>query len=360
MPEHSFSTSNYGFLSRLLHKLALDYSSVAETLFDIEQTAARRTPPRTISKPIFIVGLARSGTTAVLTSIYETGEFRSLTYKDMPFVLMPSVWKKLSGSKSINSEKVERAHGDGILVNAESPEAFEEIFWRTFCHSSYIHDECLTPHKIDKKTLDKFRLFVSSAVNTADDPRQSRYLSKNNNNLLRLPTIRKAFPDAVIIVPFRDPVQQSISLMNQHRRFCQLHKKDPFSLKYMDWLAHHEFGLGHKPFVFDDASEDPRTYHPGEANYWLSIWNSSYQHVLKTADMDSYFLCFERLCEQTAEEISRLYARADIPFDENYEQSTFALPPTKTLGGGDPNLIAACNQTYQEMVQRNNPGPRQD
>ena len=26
----------------------------------------------------------------------------------------------------------ERAHGDGIKVSTESPEAFEEVFWKTF------------------------------------------------------------------------------------------------------------------------------------------------------------------------------------------------------------------------------------
>lgn len=361
MPEDAFSADNYGFFSRLLHKLALDYPFVAETLFDVEQTTARNASQRTISKPIFIAGLARSGTTAVLTSFYETGEFRSLLYRDMPFVLMPSVWKKLSGQKVKGDEKKERAHGDGIFVNAESPEAFEEIFWRTFCHNSYIHDDCLTPHTVKGAMLEKFRLFVRIVVDSADDPRQARYLSKNNNNLLRLPSIRKAFPDAVIIVPFRDPVQQAESLMHQHTLFCQRHKKDPFSLKYMDWLAHHEFGLGHKPFRFEGASSNTRAYQPGEINYWLSIWQNSYQHILKTADAEAYFLCFERLCEQTNDEMARLYTRVGIPLERGHRQSTFVLPPEKISDGGDPQLIADCNQTYQEMLLRNNsPGPALD
>jgi hypothetical protein len=257
MPEDSFSADNYGFVSRLLHKLVLDHTFVAEALFDIEQASVRKADRRAVDRPVFIAGLARSGTTALLEKIYATGAFRSLTYNDMPFVLMPSIWKKLSRSKPEETEKTERAHGDGILVNAESPEAFEEVFWRTFCGVGYIHEDCLTPHKVDKETLDNFRLFVRSVVNTADDPRQTRYLSKNNNNLLRLRYIRKAFPDARIIVPFRDPVQQASSLMNQHRLFCGRHEQDAFSLRYMNWLAHHEFGLGHKPFRFDGTRGNP-------------------------------------------------------------------------------------------------------
>ena len=40
---------------------------------------------------------------------------------------------------------MERAHGDGIKVSTESPEAFEEVFWMTF-------DED------DKDTKEKFKI----------------------------------------------------------------------------------------------------------------------------------------------------------------------------------------------------------
>lgn len=353
MPDDASSASNpvsnYGFLSRLLHKLALDYGFVAETLFDVEQMTSGGSPA--IEKPVFIAGLARSGTTALLTNIYETGVFRSLTYRDMPFVLMPALWKKLSGSRTGELEKKERAHGDGILVNAESPEAFEEVFWRTFCGDRYIHDDCLSPHKVSKDTLAKFRQFVGSVMNAAENPRQTRYLSKNNNNLLRLPIIRKAFPDARVIVPFRDPVQQSISLMNQHRMFCERHESDPFSLNYMNWLAHHEFGQGHKPFRFDGADKPAAEYDTGELNYWLSLWNACYRYLLETAGADTYFLCLERLCEHTEDEVARLYAWADIPLDENSRQANFVLPQAKAAGEVDAALVAACVETYETMTK---------
>ena len=348
MSEAASSESDYGFLSRLLHKLALDYAFIGEACFDIEQMSAGEV---VVEQPVFIVGLARSGTTALLTDIYETGVFRSLTYKDMPFVLMPGVWKKLSSSHSADMEKKERAHGDGILVNAESPEAFEEVFWRTFSGDRYIRDDCLVPHNVTKGTLEKFRQFVTSVVSSAGDAGQTRYLSKNNNNLLRLPVIRRAFPDAKIIVPFRDPIQQSISLMSQHRLFCERHADDGFSLKYMNWLAHHEFGLGHRPFRFSD--EHGGEGDPADINYWLSIWHNSYRHVLATADDDTYFLCFETLCEQSASEVARLYAWGAIPVADSAGELTFALPPAKTPTGENADLVAACRETYREMVERN-------
>lgn len=347
MPDAASSDSDYGVLSRLLHRLALDYRFIGEACFDIEQMSAGAVA---VEKPVFIVGLARSGTTALLADIYATGAFRSLTYRDMPFVLMPGVWSRLSGAHKADMEKKERAHGDGILVNAESPEAFEEVFWRTFCGDAYIKPDRLVPHKVGKDTLAKFRQFVASVVNSAPDPAQTRYLAKNNNNLLRLPAIRRAFPDAKIIVPFRDPVQQSLSLLAQHQLFCERHAQDAFSLRYMNWLAHHEFGRGHKPFCFDPGEEPGGD--PGDINYWLALWLSSYRHVLRTADADTYFLCFETLCEQSASEVARLYAWGEIPLRDSAARLAFALPPAKAATGERDELVAACRQTYRDMVGR--------
>ena len=57
-----------------------------------------------------------------------------LSYADMPFVLYSNLWSKISFNK--NSKYTERAHGDGIKVSTESPEAFEEVFWKTFEHEN--------------------------------------------------------------------------------------------------------------------------------------------------------------------------------------------------------------------------------
>ena len=89
---------------------------------------------------VFVAGLARSGTTILLNAIYQSSQFASLTYDDMPFILAPNFWKKISPRKS-HGELKERAHGDGVKVTTDSPEAFEEVFWKTFTDSSIIRDE---------------------------------------------------------------------------------------------------------------------------------------------------------------------------------------------------------------------------
>ena len=88
----------YSRLDRLLHRLALKRRPVAELAFDIEQTLLRR-DSRGIAEErhVFVVGLARAGTTALLRRLHASGAFRSLTYRDMPFVLAPGLWRRLSG-----------------------------------------------------------------------------------------------------------------------------------------------------------------------------------------------------------------------------------------------------------------------
>ena len=117
--------NNYSWLEQKLHKFALSSQFMREVTFDFESTNISSTSET--ENHIFIAGLARAGTTILLNALYKSNVFSSLSYSDMPFVLAPNLWSKISFSKG-NLEFKERAHGDGIKVSAESPEAFEEVF----------------------------------------------------------------------------------------------------------------------------------------------------------------------------------------------------------------------------------------
>ena len=101
------SGSGYNFLSRLLHRMALQSKIIAEVSFDLENMLVKRDTSFQAGAPVFVSGLARSGTTILMRYLYETGLFRSLTYHDMPFVLMPNTWKKIAKRKT--STVIERA-----------------------------------------------------------------------------------------------------------------------------------------------------------------------------------------------------------------------------------------------------------
>ena len=126
--------NNYSWLEQKLHKFALSSQFMREVTFDFESTNISSSSET--GDHVFIAGLARAGTTILLNALYQSNIFASLSYSDMPFVLAPNLWAKISFNKKYLDFK-ERAHGDGIKVSTESPEAFEEVFWKTFSNEEF-------------------------------------------------------------------------------------------------------------------------------------------------------------------------------------------------------------------------------
>ena len=122
---------NYNFFQRVLHNAVLNNTIVKEASFSLEKSMTNVDMVRDCSAHVFVTGMARSGTTILLQALHDTGKFASLTYADMPFVLSPNLWSKFNHNNQ-HEKSQERAHGDGIIVDTNSPEAFEEIFWKTF------------------------------------------------------------------------------------------------------------------------------------------------------------------------------------------------------------------------------------
>ncbi len=268
--------NNYNFLQQRLHQLALSSSLMREATFDIENSFV--SPLKQIDDHIFIAGLARSGTTILLNALYESHEFASLSYKDMPFVLAPNLWSKLPfNKKDFNS--VERAHGDGIKISKDSPEAFEEVFWMTF------NDNV-------NESSEKFKIYIQLIIHKYH---KNRYLSKNNQNIRRLELISKIFPNSKIFIPFRDPVQHAYSLLNQHKKFIEDSDRDNFISKYMKWIGHSEFGPNYKP-IYNKKIQ--YTNHL-DINHWIEQWYLTYKNCFETLKNKSNvnFICYEKLCE---------------------------------------------------------------
>ena len=313
------AAGGYSARDKLLHRLALGNRAVAEMSFDIDQAMAKPDlAEATLGRHVFVAGLARAGTTALMRAIHDSGAFRSLTYADMPFVLAPNLWAKMRGQKA-HGAAVERAHGDGIMVSTDSPESLDEVFWRTFDGESYIGADRLDLHAPDQETKDQFRSYVGAILKSAP---QDRYLSKNNNNILRLPALAEMFPNAVILVPFRDPVAHAMSLMRQHDRFVASHAEDAFNRDYMGWLVHHEFGSDHRPFVPEAA----RGAGPDQLVYWLRQWVAVYGRLLAEAGTGARFVCYEDLCTDPAV-WEGLAGDLGIPADSIEAEFVLRTPP---------------------------------
>lgn len=122
---------NYNFSQKTLHRVILSSNLIKKGMYEFEKIFfLKKNLIEDFNKHVFISGLPRSGTTFLLEQIYNSGDFGSLTYNDMPYVMSPNIFSKLN--YKVNFKKKERFHKDGIFINLESPEALDEIFFSTF------------------------------------------------------------------------------------------------------------------------------------------------------------------------------------------------------------------------------------
>lgn len=339
------SAASYSRSDRLLHQLALGSKTIAEMSFDLERSTQK--PDGTAvqnGKHVFISGLARAGTTVLMRRFHSTGAFGSLTYRDMPFSLAPGLWLRLSGRSRQKGARGERAHGDGLEVDVDSPESLDEIFWRIFCGDQYLRDDALVPHSPEEEARENFRIYVAAILQSREG-NITRYLSKTNNSILRLGSLREIFPKCLIIVPFRDPLQHAYSLKRQHARFKLEQRDDTFVGKYMRWLAHHEFGLDHRPFVFDGNRPQGD---PANQRYWLELWVLTYNALLERHRGDVIFLSYDQLCQEPENIWGALAESANLPTQLSASE-TLVRAVRKVPPGAPQELVARAQALHADL-----------
>ncbi|MBN1187060.1 MAG: sulfotransferase [Bacteroidales bacterium] len=282
---------DYSDWSKLLHRMILDNYNISRSLFGLEKTLFKKKAKKQYKDFVIVSGLARGGTTALTNLLHETGQFHSLSYDNMPFLLSVNIWRKIYHPKK--SKLRERAHGDNILFGYDTIEALEEYFFKVFLKDKFIQTSTLTEHEIDETTYNSYLTYQNLISKSNTD---TTYLAKNNNLILRYKSLREYNPGFKIILIFRSPVTHAYSLLNQHRRFSIMQKENSFALEYMNWLGHHEFGLNHK--VFDLKSMDLRKrYEDTSINYWIAVWISYYTHILSmVGDKSLLLIDYADLC----------------------------------------------------------------
>jgi hypothetical protein len=305
-------SSNYSFVDRALHYFAFGAPFVQKVLCELENDLFKGELARVASSDeVFVTGLPRAGTTLVLELLYGTGEFETLTYRDMPFILAPLLWDRISGPLRTAGEKVERAHGDRMMVSFESPEAFEEVVWLAFLREAIVNECTLSPVARDAVTEDLVSALQGSVRKlllrrARAGARQPRYLSKNNANISRLEVLTELFPTASIVIVFRDPAAHISSLMTQHRRFLDEHAADSFSKRYMEWIGHYEFGANFRPINFSGWLDGRPVPGVPDANFWLRYWTAAYGYALEHRTGNVLFVDFDKLLEEREIALGRL------------------------------------------------------
>ena len=314
---------NYSFIQKLLHEIFLGNKLIKTSIFELEKILFLKKNNIKNNKHIFINSMPRSGTTALLNVFNKKIDLCSLKYKNMPFVMAPNISNFFKSKKLIKSE---RYHKDNIFIDLESPESFDEIFFQTY-----------------KKNIvfDEFENFISLVLSSSN---KKRYLSKNNNNYIRINELKKIFPNSAFIIPVREPLQHSFSLLTQHKNFIKLQTKENFVLKYMNYLGHYEFGLGHRSWFRSIDYMDKFNI-----NYWMEQWYLYYSFISKNYSNNKSCLIF---AYEKLKDSKLLDSLANFAEVENIEQSDFKISSKKINLDYDKNLYFKSKNLYNNFYNK--------
>lgn len=318
----------------------------------VETTAlGKRIDGLAITAPIYICGLPRSGTTLLHEVVASHPSVASHWMQDYPFLFTPTWWRRATANVRPVQPR-ERAHGDGMLVNAKSPDALEEVLWMAFfrnCHNpavSNLIDAKLAYPEFEQFYQAHLRKLLFTAAAT-------RYASKANYHVARLEYLVRLFPDAKILLTVRSPAEHVASLMRQQRRFARGQQAQPRALAFMRRTGHFEFGLDRRPMNLGDSQRVRQIMDAwsrghevlGFAEYWDMVY--SYLTALLQSDdrVRAAVLVtpYEQLCASPAETLANIFRHCDLPdCDElvaRYSAIVHAPMPAMDFSADELSLI---------------------
>ena len=351
-------TGSYSPVDQTLHQIAFNTYNAQVSLANLEDRLCDRQLAHCKNeKPVFITALPRAGTTLLLECCANSPEFAAHCYRDMPFVMIPYLWNRFSQTFQRQIRSTERAHGDGIQISPDSYEALEEIVWKTFWQRHY-HRDRLIPWDYEENV--EFKQFFDShlrkiiLLRRQNSKGMTRYVSKNNANIARIKILRQLYPNATIIIPFRDPLHHASSLLQQHLNFLQIHQEDRFASKYMEAIGHYDFGQNLRPIDFDGWYDQRSSRDPKSLAFWLEYWLASYKHLLQSDAKEINFFDYDKLCQNPQHELRSL---VEVLESSNPEalisaSSQIRQPRLRKINSGDlPSpLIQEVNSIYAELT----------
>ncbi len=268
----------------------------------------------TIKQPIYIAGLARSGTTILLELLNQHPQLSSHQYRDFPPVLTPWFWNWfVDRASTVDETARERAHGDGIKITAASPEAFEEVIWMSFFTD--LHNPATCSELTTDTSNSAFEGFYRNHI--------KKILLLRNGNIHRLNYLPKLFPDARFILPVRDPVWHIASLMKQHTHFCREHARDTRLQQHMSRAGHFEFGLDRRPINSGNTAVTRRIReywaNGFELDGWALYWRDVYYHAAELLMTNpalraaTLVIDYQHFCENPVDTVEAIIEHCQLP-----------------------------------------------
>lgn len=326
----------------------------------------KRLRTQVLDRPIYVTGLARSGTTITLELLSKHRDAATHRYRDMAQPYLPYFWTWLTDRLPLPKEvPTERVHKDGIFVTRDSPEAVEESFWNRFFPKLYdeTHSAILGAETRNTVFESYYRASIGKLLLAY---RRSRYVSKANYNLTRLAYLVRLCPGARFVVMVRDPASHFVSWVKQHELFLQTQQEDPRWFDAIRMAGHAEFGLDNRFINPDNTTlirEIRAAWDAGNrATAFGLYWSALYGHVLNQVEQDplvraaTLFVRYEDLCTTPRETINRIIAHCQLDansFQEMrdvYEKKLTA--PQYYQAKLDEKDLTALRETTKEVAQK--------
>lgn len=327
-------------------------------------------PSVPIEAPIYVSGLARSGSTILLEALARHERTATHRYKDYPPVFTPYFWNWfLERAQKQEGPAVERSHKDGIAITPESPEAFEEVLWMAFF--PHLHDPAASGVLDQRTRHPEFEAFYRDHIRKLLRVRgAARYLAKANYNVTRLEYLLEIFPDARFVVPVRDPVWHVASLMKQHALFRDAGEADPRTVAHLQRVGHFEFGLDRRPVNVDDpegASRISDLWENGaEIEGWARCWSQIYGYVADRLEASpklreaTLLVRFEDLCREPQAILRSVLEHCRLPSSDDFidQQASGIRFPSYYRPGFDPDELALIERCTAAIATRLGYGER--
>ncbi len=308
------------------------------------------------NQPIYITGLARSGTTFMLENLAKHPDCVSHQYRDYPMIFTPYFWNKLVSLFDFNvfSKSFERSHQDGVKVSAKSPEALEEVIWQFFF--DHLHDVSVNNILDDKTINEKFDKFYQEHIIKLLLARNGkRYLAKANYNLTRIEYLLRLNPQTKILIMIRNPFDHIASIIKQDKIFSQSHKKFPKTLDFMHMSGHYEFGIDKKLLNighnYDFLNKNSNQI---SLEDWSLYWHMIYNYVktmIAKFPSNTKLVRYEDLCKHPYEVLSDIHGFCDLKItNEGLDLAASSIRKPTSQRDFSPSDLALISSNTQELA----------
>jgi hypothetical protein len=273
-----------------------------------------------VTKPIYVCGLARSGSTLLHEILSSHPQVATHRLKDYPFVSTPYWWRRATAFTR-PTEARERPHRDKMMVTSESPDAIEEMLWMAFfpgCHDPNFDNRL----KAEDRNA-KFDAFYANHIRKLLLVEKAmRYTAKANYHVARLEYLLRLFPDAKFVIPVRAPAAHIASLVRQHQWFSEGHRQSPKSLAVMQRSGHFEFGLDRRPVNLGDQKRVDQILHAwaggNEILGWACYWDMVYRYLADLLESNeairkaAIVVRFEAMCDAPAKVLQGVLEHCEL------------------------------------------------